>query len=250
MRAGAAGRGARDARGSARQHDSRLLRRPAARTAGRGARRSAVRRPHRAAGRPPVRTRVSRAGCRTRSASRRRACGGRCGARRRPRSAAATPTARSTGCATPGGPWPSGATSRRRGGARRSPATPKSIGSSPICTGSPSSRPPASRRDNLFVDTDGVRRLSRQIQLEESFGRRDYDGVGGAARRPGSRSRVLAHPQGQRLQVRQGRHPHRGARRRASSCSPSCSSSGRRRMPTWPRASSRNWRARRRATRS
>ena len=32
-----------------------------------------------------------------------------------------------------------------------------------------------SRRDNLFVDTDGVRRLSRQIQLEESFGRRDYD---------------------------------------------------------------------------
>ena len=32
-----------------------------------------------------------------------------------------------------------------------------------------------SRRDNLFVDTDGVRRLSRQIRLEESFGRRDYD---------------------------------------------------------------------------
>jgi ATP-dependent exoDNAse (exonuclease V) beta subunit len=33
----------------------------------------------------------------------------------------------------------------------------------------------SSRRDNLFIDTDGVRRLSRQIQLEESFGRRDYD---------------------------------------------------------------------------
>jgi ATP-dependent exoDNAse (exonuclease V) beta subunit len=34
----------------------------------------------------------------------------------------------------------------------------------------------SSRRDNLFVDTDGVRRLSRQITLEESFDRRDYDG--------------------------------------------------------------------------
>ena len=34
----------------------------------------------------------------------------------------------------------------------------------------------SSNRDNLFIDTDGVRRLSRQIRLEESFGRRDYDG--------------------------------------------------------------------------
>jgi ATP-dependent helicase/nuclease subunit A len=34
----------------------------------------------------------------------------------------------------------------------------------------------SSRRDNLFIDTDGVRRLSRQISLEESFGGRDYDG--------------------------------------------------------------------------
>ena len=34
----------------------------------------------------------------------------------------------------------------------------------------------SSTRDNLFIDTDGVRRLSRQIRLEESFGRRDYDG--------------------------------------------------------------------------
>ena len=31
-------------------------------------------------------------------------------------------------------------------------------------------------RDNLFVDTDAVRRLSRQLQLEQSFGRRDDDG--------------------------------------------------------------------------
>jgi ATP-dependent helicase/nuclease subunit A len=32
-----------------------------------------------------------------------------------------------------------------------------------------------STRDNLFVDTDAVRRLSRQIQLEQSFGQSDLD---------------------------------------------------------------------------
>src|SRR5206468_235592 len=35
---------------------------------------------------------------------------------------------------------------------------------------------PLSTRDNLFIDTDGVRRLSRQIELEQSFGGRDLDG--------------------------------------------------------------------------
>jgi ATP-dependent helicase/nuclease subunit A len=34
----------------------------------------------------------------------------------------------------------------------------------------------SSARDNLFVDTDAIRRLSRQIRLEESFGQRDLDG--------------------------------------------------------------------------
>src|SRR5207247_915676 len=34
----------------------------------------------------------------------------------------------------------------------------------------------SSERDNLFIDTDGVRRLSRQIRLEQSFGQRDLDG--------------------------------------------------------------------------
>ena len=34
----------------------------------------------------------------------------------------------------------------------------------------------SSDRDNLFVDTDAARRLSRQIQLEQSFGVRDADG--------------------------------------------------------------------------
>jgi ATP-dependent exoDNAse (exonuclease V) beta subunit len=34
----------------------------------------------------------------------------------------------------------------------------------------------SSTRDSLFVDLDGVRRLSQQIQLEQSFGQRDLDG--------------------------------------------------------------------------
>jgi len=35
---------------------------------------------------------------------------------------------------------------------------------------------PVSERDNLYVDTDAVRRLSRQIMLEESFDQIDHDG--------------------------------------------------------------------------
>jgi ATP-dependent exoDNAse (exonuclease V) beta subunit len=35
---------------------------------------------------------------------------------------------------------------------------------------------PVSDRDNLYKDTDAVRRLSRQIRLEESFGQVDHDG--------------------------------------------------------------------------
>src|SRR6185437_3905845 len=34
----------------------------------------------------------------------------------------------------------------------------------------------ASPRDNLYIDTDAVRRLSRQIRLEQSFGQIDLDG--------------------------------------------------------------------------
>ncbi len=55
-----------DARGSARQHHSRLLRRAAARAAGRGVRRSAVRRADRAAGRPAVSRARFAPGCRRR----------------------------------------------------------------------------------------------------------------------------------------------------------------------------------------
>jgi ATP-dependent exoDNAse (exonuclease V) beta subunit len=35
---------------------------------------------------------------------------------------------------------------------------------------------PLSQRDNLYIDTDAVRRLSRQIELEQSFGQSDLDG--------------------------------------------------------------------------
>jgi ATP-dependent helicase/nuclease subunit A len=38
------------------------------------------------------------------------------------------------------------------------------------------SEDPLSERDNLYVDTDAVRRLSRQVRLEESFGHVDHDG--------------------------------------------------------------------------
>jgi ATP-dependent exoDNAse (exonuclease V) beta subunit len=34
----------------------------------------------------------------------------------------------------------------------------------------------ASERDNLFINTEAVRRLSRQVRLEQSFGQSDYDG--------------------------------------------------------------------------
>ena len=35
---------------------------------------------------------------------------------------------------------------------------------------------PSSTRDNLYIDTGAVRRLSQQIRLEQSFGQRDLDG--------------------------------------------------------------------------
>ena len=38
------------------------------------------------------------------------------------------------------------------------------------------SESPVSARDNLYFDTDAVRRLSRQITLEQSFGQVDHDG--------------------------------------------------------------------------
>ena len=57
------------ARGSARQHDSRVLRRPAARTAGRGGHRPAVRGPDRAARRPHLQRGVPRLAARRARAS-------------------------------------------------------------------------------------------------------------------------------------------------------------------------------------
>ena len=55
-----AGRGRAESRGGARQHDPRVLRRPAARASGRGARRSAVPRADRGPGRAAVRRGVRR----------------------------------------------------------------------------------------------------------------------------------------------------------------------------------------------
>ena len=90
-------------RGSARQHDSRLLRRPAARAAGRGARRSAVRGADRAAGRAAVRRGVRRLASGAAETIRPKACAARCagrvvaGVRRR----RGRRRRRSIGCAAP-----------------------------------------------------------------------------------------------------------------------------------------------------
>jgi ATP-dependent helicase/nuclease subunit A len=56
----------------------------------------------------------------------------------------------------------------------------------------------SSPRDNLFIDTDAVRRLSRQIELETSFGHRDPDGWE-ATRRSRSRPGPVANAQGDGL---------------------------------------------------
>ena len=167
-----------DARGSARQHHSRLLRRAAARAAGRSARRSAVRGADRAAGRPRSTAARSAPGCRrrcktppegVRRALRRTQ---RADVRRRRRAAG-----RSIACAAPAGAGGVRATSRTRGTGRRSIAAPRSIAWSRRSIASRRSpRRRSSARDNLLIDTDAVRRLSRQIELEQSFGQRDLDG--------------------------------------------------------------------------
>ena len=83
------------ARGGARQHHPRLLRRPAARAPGRGARRSAVPGAHRGRGRAAVpRQPFARWLAGAAATTRRRACGARCAARSR----SAATTARANGC--------------------------------------------------------------------------------------------------------------------------------------------------------
>ena len=100
-----AGRGPRQPRTGARQHDPHLLRRPAARAAGRGAHRSALHDADRAAGAGAVRRRCSATGCRRGSRRRRRASAGRCAG------AATTMPGPSAASSAPRGRWPNGATS-------------------------------------------------------------------------------------------------------------------------------------------
>ena len=125
--------------------------------------------------------------------------------RRRPdRSAARAPAAR----------WPSGAISRALAAAAVRPRSPRSIASiAALHRLAELTRRPSSQRDNLFIDTDAVRRLSRQIRLEQSFGQRDLDGWEARLVDLVARSRLLADAEGQRLQVRQGRDAVRRARR-------------------------------------
>ena len=159
-------------------------------------------------------------------AIRRRVCGARCAGRARRRSAAATATVRSIGCAAPGARWPSGATSRRPGAGRRSIATPRSIASSTAlhrladltARAVVAARQPVHRHRRRAPPepADRAGAVVRPARLRR---------LGGAARRSRARPRLLADPQGQRLQVRQGRDARPTCSPRATRCSPTCSSS-------------------------
>ena len=125
-----------------------------------------------------VRASVSEPGCRKRSSSRPKECAGRCAGRaRRHFRAEATAKDRSRDCGARARCWRRAAAFRTRGGGRRSIVRRLSICCSRCFTTWPiSTAAPTSVRDNLYKDTDAVRRLSRQIKLEQSFGQRDLDG--------------------------------------------------------------------------
>ena len=226
---------ARDARRSARQHHPRLLRRSAARAAGRGARRSAVHRADRAAGGPPVRARVSRLA----AGGARGSAGGRAPraapVRARRRSAARDgegPIDRLRRAGRPLAEW------------RDFPA--------------PWHRPPFDRDAEIDRLVAALHRLADLTARAVVAARQpvhrhrcrpppeppDRAGavvrparprrLGGAAGRSRARPRVLAHAQGQRLQVRQGRRRAPRCSRRGTRCSPISSSSSRTPTPTWP----------------
>ncbi len=106
------------------------------------------------------------------------ACAAPCGGQaRRSFRGRATATVPSTACAAPAGRSRNGATFRRRGAAPCSIGLRRSRRCSTCCTALAGlSEAPLFARDNLYVDTDAVRRLSRQIKLEMSFGQVDLDG--------------------------------------------------------------------------
>ncbi len=89
-----------------------------------------------------------------------------------------------------------------------------------------------------------MRRLSRQIRLEQSFGQRDLDGWEARLVDLARDCRLLAHAKGQRLQVQQGCHADRGARgpRRAVRRSAAISKAAQ--TPISPPVCKANWPAR------
>ena len=231
----AARRRARDARGGARQHHSRLLRRAAARAAGRGARRSAVRRADRAAGRAALR--------RARSARwLQEALAG--SARRRAPRAAPDERAGRSAAATRDGPIDrlrsAGRTLAewrdfpRRGSGRRS------IARAEIDRLVAALHRLADADRGAVVDArQPVHRHRRRAASEPADSARAVvrparsRRLGSAAGRSRPRSRLLAHAQGQRLQVRQGRRRAPRCWPRATRCSPTLQQfqQGRRRRP-------------------
>ena len=239
---------ARDARRSARQHHSRLLRRAAARAAGRSARRSAVRRAHRAAGRPRCTTARSAPGCRKRSQIRPK------GVRRALRRTSA-PSFRAA--ATADGPdrsaarrrprcWPSGATFRAPW---QRPPFDRARRDRPARRGAASSRRSDRRgvleqRDNLYhrhrrgaaaEPADPARAVVRPPRS------RRLGSAAGRSRRATAASRARGRAAATST-ARTSRAPTCWPR--ATRSSPTCSSSRRTPMPISPPCCSRSWPAR------
>ena len=243
--------GARDARRGARQHDSRLLRRAAARAAGRGARRSAVRRADRAAGRSPVHARVSALAAGGAAGPARRRAAGAAADERAVVSAAATATVRSIACAAPAGRSPSGAISRAVAASAVRSRAAEIDGWSRRCIAlADLSAAPSSARDNLFIDTDAVRRLSRQIRARSS---RSASAISTAGKRGWSISCATAGfsrtRKGSGYKYGKDVDADRGARRARRAVRRSAAVPAATRTPISPPRSSRSWPARRPAIR-
>ncbi len=86
-------------------------------------------------------------------------------------------TVRSAGCARRDGRWPRRATIRRRGSGRSfdRPHEIERLVEALHHLADLSARA-SNKRDNLYFDLDAVRRLSKQIRLEQGFGNHDLDG--------------------------------------------------------------------------
>ena len=240
-------RRAEDARRGARQHHPRLLRRAAARAAGRSARRSAVRRADRAAGRSRSTTRAFRAWLQEALQSPPE------GVRR---------ALRRTSAPSFGGGDGDGPIDRLRSAGRtlaewrdfphpwRRPPFDRAARDrsrwSRRCTASPTltAAPSSAARQPVHRHRRGPPPQPADSSSSSRSASRDLDGWEARLVDLVARPRLLAHAQGQRLQVQQGRHPHATCWRRATRCSTTCSSSGRTPTPTSPPVCSRSWPAR------